>query len=62
MNTNPKQNELFALIPAGTGNSMANDLGISSTQQAVDTIIGGSFQNLDLAKVEMVNGLPGAED
>jgi len=56
------QDDFFALIPAGTGNSMANDLGISSTQQAVDAIVRGSYQNLDLAKVEMVNGLPGSEN
>ena len=47
----------FAITPAGTGNPMANDLGISSTQQAVDAIVRGSYQNLDLAKVEMVSGL-----
>ena len=53
--------ELFALIPAGTGNSVANDLGLTSTEQAVRSILHGTYQNLDLAKVEMVEGLPGSE-
>lgn len=56
-----EDSELFALIPAGTGNSVANDLGLTSTEQAVRSILHGSYQNLDLAKVEMVEGLPGSE-
>ena len=54
--------ELFALIPAGTGNSMAHDLGLSSVEQAVDAIVSGARQSIDLARVEMVNGLPGSEN
>ena len=47
------------LIPAGTGNSMANDLKITSTEEAINRICGGNYQLLDLAKVDMVAGLPG---
>ncbi len=49
----------FGLIPAGTGNSQANDLQISSTEDAVSRIISGDSQCLDLAKVELIEGLPG---
>ena len=47
------------LIPAGTGNSMANDLKIKHTDEAISRIIAGNYQWLDLAKVDMVAGLPG---
>jgi YegS/Rv2252/BmrU family lipid kinase len=50
------------LIPAGTGNSMANDLKITSTEEAVSRICYGHYQSLDLAKVDMVAGLPGNEN
>ena len=49
------------LIPAGTGNSMANDLRIKSTEDAVSRICKGHYQTLDLAKVDMIAGLPGNE-
>lgn len=62
MNAQPDAGGLFALIPAGTGNSMANDLRLTSTEQAVHCIVHGARQSLDLAKVEMVNGLPGSEN
>lgn len=62
MRAHSEKKELFALIPAGTGNSMANDLGISSVEAAIQSIVSGVRQNLDLARVEMVNGLPGSED
>ena len=62
MRIGAEKTELFGLIPAGTGNSMANDLGIGPIEQAVEAILNGARQSLDLAKVEMVNGLPGAED
>ncbi len=61
MNAQPEGGGLFALIPAGTGNSMANDLRLTSTEQAVHCLVSGGRQNLDLAKVEMVDGLPGSE-
>ena len=47
------------LIPAGTGNSMANDLKIKDTKDAINRICKGAYQFLDLAKVDMVAGLPG---
>ena len=56
-----ERSERFALIPAGTGNSVANDLRLTSTEQAVQGILKGTWQNLDLARVEMVEGLPGSE-
>ena len=59
---NAQQGGVFALIPAGTGNSMANDLRLTTTEQAVQCLVDGSRQNLDLARVEMVNGLPGSEN
>tara|TARA_B100001094_G_scaffold39711_1_gene34268 strand:+ start:6306 stop:7370 length:1065 start_codon:yes stop_codon:yes gene_type:complete len=62
MNAQPEGGELFALIPAGTGNSMAHDLRLKTTQQAVQSLIDGARQNLDLARVEMVKGLPGSEN
>ncbi len=62
MQANSGKKELFGLIPAGTGNSMATDLGIDGVDAAVKCILHGSRQALDLAKVEMVQGLPGAED
>ncbi len=62
MRANSEKKELFALIPAGTGNSLANDLGISSVENAIHSIISGVRQNLDIARVEMGNGLPGSED
>ncbi len=62
MNAQPGGGGLFALIPAGTGNSMANDLRLTSTEQAVRSLVSGGRQSLDLAKVEMVNGLPGSEN
>ena len=62
MNAKPEGGDLFALIPAGTGNSMANDLRLTTTEQAVHSLVHGVRQNLDLARVEMVNGLPGSEN
>ena len=50
------------LIPAGTGNSMANDLKIKNTDEAISRIVAGNYQLLDLAKVDMVAGLPGNEN
>ena len=49
----------FGLVPAGTGNSQANDLGISSTEDAVSRITNGNSQCIDLARVELTEGLPG---
>lgn len=52
--------ETFAIIPAGTGNSQANDLGLASTEEAVAAILSGRCQVLDLARVELTEGLPGS--
>jgi len=60
MQATSEKDELFGLIPAGTGNSMAADLAIGTTEEAVNHILQGRHQALDLAKVEMGNGLPGA--
>ena len=49
----------FGLIPAGTGNSQANDLQIMSTKDAVSRVIEGNSQYIDLARVELTEGLPG---
>ena len=53
--------EIFALVPAGTGNSQAHDLRIDSVDKAVQTILHGLGQRMDLARVELTEGLPGAE-
>jgi diacylglycerol kinase (ATP) len=60
-NLDQERVDTFGLIPAGTGNSVANDLGIPSTEVAVQSIVNGMRQKMDLAKVEMVEGLPGSE-
>ena len=49
----------FGLIPAGTGNSQAHDFGIKSTEDAVSRIVNGAAQSIDLARVELTEGLPG---
>ena len=55
-----KAKDTFAIIPAGTGNSHAHDLNLSSVEQAVEAMLRGRRQALDLAKVELTEGLPGA--
>ena len=55
-----KGKETFAIIPAGTGNSHAHDLKLSSVEQAVEAMLRGRRQALDLARVELTEGLPGA--
>lgn len=52
--------ETFAIIPAGTGNSHAHDLNLSSVDRAIEAILDGRRHALDLAKVELTEGLPGA--
>ena len=49
----------FGMIPAGTGNSQAHDFGIKSTDDAVSRIVNGGTQSIDLARVELTEGLPG---
>lgn len=58
---NLDQRQTFAIVPAGTGNSQANDLGLASVEDAVDALLAGQIQALDLAKVELTEGLPGSE-
>ena len=42
MNAKPDGGDLFALIPAGTGNSMANDLRLTTTEQAIHSLVHGA--------------------
>lgn len=53
--------ETFAIIPAGTGNSMAFDLGLKDIDTAIAALMGGNKQALDLARVELIEGLPGSQ-
>lgn len=55
-----KGKETFAIIPAGTGNSQAHDLGFSTVDDAVEALIQGTTQAMDLARVELTEGLPGS--
>ena len=50
--------ETFAIVPAGTGNSQAHDLRIDSVETAVNAMLSGRTQALDLARVELTEGLP----
>lgn len=59
INSKDNSNIRFGLIPAGTGNSQANDLGLKSTEDAVSRITNGDCQHIDLARVELTEGLPG---
>ena len=52
--------ETFAIVPAGTGNSQAHDLGVNSVDSAINAILAGRAQALDLARVELTEGLPGS--
>ena len=52
--------ETFAVVPAGTGNSQAHDLGVHSVDSAINAILSGRAQALDLARVELTEGLPGS--
>ncbi len=60
MGTNTKQRDTFAIVPAGTGNSQAHDLGLTSLEDAVEAMLRGRRQALDLARVELTEGLPGS--
>ena len=61
MQTEPSRKESFAIIPGGTGNSVAYDLKLSDPDVAVNAILNGTKQALDLARVELTEGLPGSE-
>ncbi len=54
------EKETFAIIPAGTGNSQAHDLRLESVESAVEAALNGQRQSLDLARVELTEGLPGS--
>ena len=56
----PTQPEWYAIVPAGTGNSQAHDLGLSDVSSAVAAMLSGKRQALDLARVELTEGLPGS--
>lgn len=58
---NLDERQTVGIVPAGTGNSQANDLGLTSVDAAVEAVLGGRVQALDLAKVELTEGLPGNE-
>ena len=60
MATNTEQRDTFAIVPAGTGNSQAHDLGLASLEDAVEAMLRGRRQALDLARVELTEGLPGS--
>ena len=55
-----EQRDTFAIVPAGTGNSQAHDLGLASLEDAVEAMLRGRRQALDLARVELTEGLPGS--
>ena len=57
---NGKQTETFAIVPAGTGNSQAHDLRLGTPEEAVEAMLNGRRQALDLARVELTEGLPGS--
>lgn len=60
MAENIDRRDTFAVIPAGTGNSQAHDLGLTSVEVAVEAMLRGRRQALDLARVELTEGLPGS--
>ena len=53
--------ESFAIIPAGTGNSVAYDLNLNDVDIATNAILNGKKHAMDLARVELTEGLPGSE-
>ena len=42
-----------AIIPSGTGNCQATELGITSVEEAVERILAGRVRNIDLAEVRV---------
>jgi len=53
---NDKASETFplGLIPAGTGNSQANDMGIDDYQIGLDKILNGNLRKMDIAETSFV--------
>ena len=60
-NTEDRNPPIVAFIPAGTGNSHAYDLKIEGLEDAVDRIVSGRVQKLDISRVTLTEGLPGFE-
>ena len=59
-NDNAHETFPLALIPAGTGNSQANDMGIDDYQIAIDKILNGNLKKMDIAETKFV--LDGEEE
>ncbi len=56
MRAEPTENPIFAVIPAGTGNSQGTELEISGVDDAVSRILRGRTQAIDLAEVNLRSG------
>ena len=56
MRAEPTGNPIFAVIPAGTGNSQGTELEISGVDDAVSRILRGRTQAIDLAEVNLRSG------
>jgi len=56
MRTNSKELPRFAVIPAGTGNAQGTGMGIKNTEDAIERIISGRTQSIDLAEVKLTSG------
>ena len=56
MRTNSEKLPRFAVIPAGTGNAQATGIGIMNTEDAVERILSGRTQLIDLAEVKLNSG------
>lgn len=56
MRTNSEELPRFAVIPAGTGNAQGTGIGIKNTEDAVERIISGRTQSIDLAEVKLSSG------
>ncbi len=56
MRTKPTTTPIFAVIPAGTGNSQGTELGISGVDDGVSRILRGRTQAIDLAEVNLRSG------
>jgi len=59
---NQDRKERYAIIPAGTGNSHAYDLGIYTPEDGLSALLSGVTQSIDLARVHLTGGLPGNEN
>ncbi len=50
----------LAVVAAGTGNTMANDLGMTSVRLTVEGIAAGNVRDIDIMEANFMKGLPGA--